>query len=127
MLEHAFSAVTSPPLQRVRNFFETARREYERQGYLGCLLGGLGQEMSGASEVFRKKIDGCLTGIGETIARCLEEARCRGDLPSTCDPRLLAETIVNAWEGAALRSRLRRAGNPFDTVLDFCFAAARAQ
>jgi TetR/AcrR family transcriptional repressor of nem operon len=127
MLEHAFGDAASPPLQRVRNFFAAARQEYEREGYLGCLLGGLGQEMAGASEIFRKKIDGCLTGIGDTIATCLAEAQARGELPSTCDTRLLAESIVNAWEGAALRSRLRRAGNPLDSVLDFCFAAARAQ
>ena len=33
------------PLQRVRNFFEATREKYREEGYLGCLLGGLGQEL----------------------------------------------------------------------------------
>jgi TetR/AcrR family transcriptional repressor of nem operon len=48
-----------PPLQRVRRFFELTRRNYRREGYMGCLLGGLGQELSGVSEVFRRRIEGC--------------------------------------------------------------------
>ncbi len=43
------------PLQRIRNFFEATERAYKGEGYLGCLLGGLGQELSGVSDVFRAK------------------------------------------------------------------------
>jgi TetR/AcrR family transcriptional repressor of nem operon len=35
----------------------------------------------------------------------------------------MAELLVNAWEGAALRSRLVRSSRPLDAVLDFYFAA----
>ena len=31
-----------PPLQRVRRFFEGTAEKYRGEGYLGCLLGGLG-------------------------------------------------------------------------------------
>ena len=126
LLEQTMNDRAYPPLQRIRNFFAGVRQSYEQEGYLGCLLGSLGQEMSGASDVFRRKIDTCITAIGDYIARCLEEARSRGDLPSTCDPKLNAELIVNAWEGAALRSRLVRGSRPLDIVLDFCFAAMKA-
>ena len=112
-----------PPLERVRVFFERVREAYEAEGYLGCLLGGLGQELSGASELFRRKIEGCIASIAGRIALCLEEARAKGDLPSAADPRSMAELLVNAWEGAALRSRLVRSSRPLDAVLDFYFAA----
>jgi TetR/AcrR family transcriptional repressor of nem operon len=112
-----------PPLERVRVFFERVREAYEAEGYLGCLLGGLGQELSGASELFRRKIEGCIASIAGRIAICLEEARTSGDLPSAADPRSMAELLVNAWEGAALRSRLVRSSRPLDAVLDFYFAA----
>jgi TetR/AcrR family transcriptional repressor of nem operon len=112
-----------PPLERVRVFFERVREAYEAEGYLGCLLGGLGQELSGASELFRRKIEGCIASIAGRIAICLEEARASGDLPSAADPRSMAELLVNAWEGAALRSRLVRSSRPLDAVLDFYFAA----
>jgi TetR/AcrR family transcriptional repressor of nem operon len=112
-----------PALERVRRFFESARDAYASEGYLGCLLGGLGQELSGASDVFRRKIDGCLTSIASRLAACLDEARAEGDLPANCDPRATADLLVNAWEGAALRSRLGRSPKPLNAVLDFCFAA----
>ena len=115
-----------PPLERVRRFFESARDAYASEGYLGCLLGGLGQELSGASEVFRHKIDGCLASVASHLAVCLEEARANGSLPSSCDPRATADLLVNAWEGAALRSRLGRTQKPLNAVLDFCFAAMAA-
>ena len=64
-----------PPLERVRRFFESTQQNYRQEGYMGCLLGGLGQELSGVSEVFRHKIEGCFSEIAERIAACLEEAR----------------------------------------------------
>jgi TetR/AcrR family transcriptional regulator, transcriptional repressor for nem operon len=112
-----------PPLQRVRNFFEATREKYRGEGYLGCLLGGVGQELSGVSEVFRKKIDWCLAQIGERVAHCLAQAQTRGELPSGADPERLAELLIDCWEGAALRTRLRRDPAPLQAMLDFYFGA----
>ena len=61
-----------PPLERVRRFFELTRQNYRKEGYMGCLLGGLGQELSGVSEVFRRKIEGCFSDIAKRIAVCLD-------------------------------------------------------
>jgi TetR/AcrR family transcriptional repressor of nem operon len=112
-----------PPLARVRRFFELSSQKYREEGYLGCLLGGLGQELSGVSERFRRKIEECFTQIAERITACLEAARARGELPPDADTRALADLLVNCWEGAALRSRLWRDPAPLDRVLDFYFAA----
>ncbi|MCO5100366.1 MAG: TetR/AcrR family transcriptional regulator [Burkholderiaceae bacterium] len=117
---------TLPPLERVRRFFQMTRRAYREEGYLGCLLGGLGQELSGVSEVFRHKIEWCFAQIAERLAACLEEARHAGDLPPRTDPRELADRLVDCWEGAALRSRLRRDPAPLDAMLDFFFAGVGA-
>ena len=113
-----------PPLERVRRFFELTQQSYKKEGYLGCLLGGLGQELSGANEVFRRKIEKCFIQISTRTADCLEEARQRGDIPADSDPRRMASLLVDCWEGAALRSRLR--GNPssLTAMLDFFFESA---
>ncbi|WP_229358915.1 TetR/AcrR family transcriptional regulator [Halomonas salipaludis] len=113
-----------PPLQRVRLFFELSREKYRSEGYLGCLLGGLGQELSGVSDTFRHKIEGCFNLIAERITDCLEEARQRGELAAEQDPRQLADRLLDCWEGAALRSRLRRDPGPLGAMLDFYFSAA---
>jgi TetR/AcrR family transcriptional regulator, transcriptional repressor for nem operon len=115
------------PLTRVRRFFEKTQEHYRTEGYMGCLLGGLGQELSGVSEVFRRRIDQCFSEIAERIAACLEEARLRGDLPPAANARQLAGLLVDCWEGAALRSRLQRDAAPLDTMLDFYFRSAGAR
>ena len=113
-----------PPLARVRRFFELTRESYKREGYLGCLLGGLGQELSGVSEVFRRRIEACFAEIAARLAVCLEQARQRGDIPADSDTPRLASVLVDCWEGAALRSRLRGNAAPLKAMLDFYFGAA---
>jgi TetR/AcrR family transcriptional repressor of nem operon len=111
------------PLERVRLFFEATQAHYRIEGYMGCLLGGLGQELSGVSEVFRRKIEGCFSEIVDQLTACLNEARRRGDIAPDTDTRGMASLLVDCWEGAALRSRLRREAAPLDAMLDFYFSA----
>lgn len=123
LLEATLADQQRPPLERVRAFFEGVRESYASEGYLGCFLGALGQELAGASEVFRRKIEGCIADIATRLAVTLEEARIRGDLPPSTNAREMADVLVDAWEGAALRTRLVRTGRPLDAVLNFYFAA----
>lgn len=123
-LDHCLGDASLPPLARVRRFFEMSEEKYRTEGYLGCLLGGLGQELSGVSEVFRRKVEQCFAQIGGRIADCLAEAVERGDLPRGTDPRRMSELLINCWEGAALRTRLRRDPAPLREMLDFCLRQA---
>ena len=123
-LDHWLGDRTVPPLQRVRNFFEATAEKYREDGYLGCLLGGLGQELSGVSEAFRSKVEQCFSEIAGRLAGCLREAIQRGDLAPGTDPEKMAELLVNCWEGAALRTRLRRDPAPLGDMLDFYFRSA---
>jgi TetR/AcrR family transcriptional repressor of nem operon len=115
------------PLERVRRFFEMTQQHYRKEGYMGCLLGGLGQELSGVSEVFRRKIEGCFSDIAERIAVCLQQARKRGDIPADSNTRRMANLLVDCWEGAALRSRLRGNAAPLTAMLDFYFQSAASR
>ena len=108
-----------PPLGRVRHFFELTQQKYKEDGYMGCLMGGLGQELSGASEVFRRKIEWCFSSIAGRVATCLDEARQRGEIPVNSDVQQMADLLVDGWEGAALRSRLRRNPASLNAMLDF--------
>jgi TetR/AcrR family transcriptional repressor of nem operon len=123
-LDACLGDASRPPLDRVRRFFEMTQQAYRKEGYMGCLLGGLGQELSGVSDVFRMKIEACFSEIAARIARCLELARDAGDIPADADPARLASLLVDCWEGAALRSRLRGSATPLKAMLDFYFGAA---
>lgn len=122
-LDAAFADDGRAPLEQVRQFFTTVSAGYKGDGYLGCLLGGLGQELSGISPAFRKKVEACFTAIAGRLEQALTRARNNGELREGLEPRELAELLVNCWEGAALRSRLRRSANPLDQMLDFYFSA----
>jgi TetR/AcrR family transcriptional repressor of nem operon len=125
-LDHCLGDTSRTPLQRVRHFFELTEEKYRGEGYLGCLLGGLGQELSGVSESFRRKVEYCFNEIARRIAGCLDEAVQQGQLAQGTDTRQLAELLVNCWEGAALRTRLRQDPAPLRQMLDFYFRAASA-
>ncbi len=112
-----------PPLTRVRDFFEMTQKSYREEGYMGCLIGGLGQEMSGISEVFRTRISECFSKIAKEMADCLEEARQLGDISKDSNVQEMAERLVDCWEGAALRSRLQRNPASLNSMLDFYFFA----
>jgi TetR/AcrR family transcriptional regulator, transcriptional repressor for nem operon len=122
-LDACLGDASLPPLLRVRRFLELSRDKYREEGYFGCLLGGLGQELSGVNDRFRRRIDACLSRIAERFAACFEMAKERGELPADADSRELADLLVDCWEGAALRSRLEREPAPLNAVLDFYFAA----
>lgn len=122
-LDECLGDRTRPPLERVRRFFELTEQKYRSEGYLGCLLGGLGQELSGVSETFRRKVEECFREIAHRIAGCLEEAIREGALPKGTDAKRMAELLVNCWEGAALRTRLRTDPAPLREMLDFYFGA----
>ena len=124
-LDACLSDASKPPLQRVRTFFEMTEQKYRSEGYMGCLLGGLGQELSGVSEVLRAKVAECFAAIAGRIAGCLEEARASGDIAADTDPAKMANLLVDCWEGAALRCRLRRSPESLPAMLDFYFAALR--
>lgn len=125
-LDHYLGDKSVPPLKRVRGFFEGTVQKYRGEGYLGCLLGGLGQELSGVSENFRRKVEECFNAIAGRIAVVLQEAIDAGDLAKGTDPQKMAELLVNCWEGAALRMRLRRDPAPLMEMLDFYFRTAAA-
>jgi TetR/AcrR family transcriptional regulator, transcriptional repressor for nem operon len=126
VLDQCLSDQTRPPLARVRHFFEQVQQSYQGEGYMGCLLGGLGQELSGVSDVFRHKIEQCFSAIAKCIAVCLEEARQAGEVPSDTNVRQVANLLVDCWEGAALRSRLRKNPASLNAMLDFCFNSVAA-
>lgn len=125
-LDECLADGANPPLDRVRGFFEATIESYHDEGLMGCLLGGLGQELSGVSDTFRLKIEECFAQIAERVAVCLDEARSRGELPPGTDPTEMAHLLVDCWEGAALRSRMRRDPAPLEAMLDFYFGSVTA-
>jgi len=111
-----------PPLERLRCYFQQGLREMEASGCdRGCLIGNLGQELASQSEVFRARLDRVLGDWEDSIARCLEEARRRGDLTGDPDCGALASFILASWEGAVLRAKVTRSAVPLERFVELLF------
>jgi TetR/AcrR family transcriptional regulator, transcriptional repressor for nem operon len=103
------SSLTSPetpPLQRLRAFFE-ARRLFcnQEEGRSGCPIGNLTQEMGILNEEFQAKLREAFRRIKGAISECLEQAREQGETHLPPDSEETADFILNSWEGALLRMK----------------------
>jgi TetR/AcrR family transcriptional repressor of nem operon len=126
LLDQALTDQERAPLERIRLFFERLLAMYAGQGYLGSLIGLLGQELAAVNTAFRRHIEAAFDGIAARLAETLDEARRRGDLPAEADPLQTANLILDCWEGAALRSRLLRSAAPLEAALENAFKTVLA-
>ena len=126
LLDQTLSDTERAPLERIRLFFERLLAMYASQGYLGSLIGLLGQELAAVNTAFRRHIQAAFDGIAARLAETLDEARRRGDLPQEADPLQTANLILDCWEGAALRSRLLRSAAPLEAALENAFKTVLA-
>lgn len=112
-LDHFLLNKSREPIDRLRDFVCDAEAGMKRYGYSrGCLVGNMGQEMGSLSEAFRQQITGVFSDWQERTARCLREARARGDIPDDVNCARAAELFWIGWEGAVLRAKLEKSARP---------------
>jgi TetR/AcrR family transcriptional repressor of nem operon len=126
LLDQSLGDTDRAPLERVRSFFERLQALYASQGYLGSLIGLLGQELAAVNTAFRRRMENAFDGIARRLGETLEEARRRGDLPAEADPLQAANLMLDCWEGAAARSRLLRSPAPLEAAIEVSFKTALA-
>ncbi len=101
------------PLNRLRAFIadaETSMRRFEYRR--GCLIGNLGQEMGALPESFRAQLVDAFADWQSRTAECLEAARAAGEITLATDANRMAAFFWIGWEGAVLRAKLERRGDP---------------
>ncbi len=111
-----------PPLERLAGYMDAYQRHFERMELRGgCPIGNLMQEMSDLSEVFRKKVGDIYSRMQERISLLLKEAQDRGDLAAGIDPDLIAQFILNSWEGAIMHMKLIKSSEPLKVFKQMVF------
>ncbi len=97
------------PLERLASFLVDASQGMARYNFKrGCLVGNLGQEMSALPESFRNEIKSAFKVWENTIEKCLEEAKSKGQISVDVDCRESAYAFWIGWEGAVLRAKLEQ-------------------
>ncbi|MCF4123909.1 TetR family transcriptional regulator C-terminal domain-containing protein [Methylobacterium sp. SyP6R] len=99
-------AADGSPLQRMRGYFEALEAEMEGAGETaGCLYGVLAQTSAPHSEALRSRLKAAFANWRSHLADLLDTAKAAGELAPATDTVALADAIIDAYEGAAVRMR----------------------
>jgi TetR/AcrR family transcriptional repressor of nem operon len=113
---------STPPLARLRRHFEALIETARYPDASGCLLGNFATELSNQSSSIRENVAEAFAVWTDAVAQVLEEARRAGELPAAAEPRSLAAFVIDAWEGAVLRSKVEKNRAPVDAFVSLIFS-----
>jgi TetR/AcrR family transcriptional regulator, transcriptional repressor for nem operon len=105
-----------PAQERVTRFFHALADEHEDADFLlGCLIGNLSLELGGSSDATRDQLASILGRWDAALAACVRSGQRRsGGVRTDLDAEELASSLIEAWEGAALRGKVSRSRVPYD-------------
>jgi TetR/AcrR family transcriptional repressor of nem operon len=117
-----FSDKSIPPLERVKRSFETLIAIFEADHCSkGCLLGNLGQEMADQSENVRQRLEDSLQEWSGAVSGLLLQAQLEKAIPADLDAGMLAENLISSFEGALLRSKVKKSAEPLRDFIHLYF------
>jgi len=108
-----FKDESLPPLERVKKSFETLIARFESNDCAkGCLIGNLSLEMSDQFEKVRQRLEQSLQGWTRVLSKLLLQAQKEQAIPADLDPAMLAESLISSFQGALLRSKVKKSSEP---------------
>jgi TetR/AcrR family transcriptional regulator, transcriptional repressor for nem operon len=107
-----------PPLERLRRWFESSRdsminHAFHRQ----CLMAKTALEMGSNSEAIRLALKDGMDRFRTLMAQCIQEGQTRGEISTRHDAEILADVVLNSWEGVLMRAQLSRDDRPIKNFL----------
>ena len=94
------------PIARLRRYFKELSAVFGPGGVInGCLVGRFSLDGATQSESLRSHLVLAFSGWQKAIQQVLQEAKGTGELTTELAPSSLALFLVNAWEGALLRTQ----------------------
>jgi len=117
-----FSDQSLPPLERVKKSFETLIKTFEgAECSKGCLIGNLGQEMADQFENVRQRLETYLQEWTKAVSRLLLQAQKENAIPADMDADMLAESLISSFQGALLRSKVKKSPEPLNNFIHLYF------
>lgn len=108
------------PLNRIKEFFKDRIKFLKAEKFkYGCFVGNLTQEMGDVDELIAKKTSQISSELEATIYDNLVEAKESKTLKLDIDLRLLASTILSAWQGALVRMKMNNGQSVLDDFSKF--------
>jgi TetR/AcrR family transcriptional repressor of nem operon len=121
-LSAIFNDESMPPLERVKKSFESRIWRFEANDCAkGCLIGNLSLEMSDQYERVRERLDQALQGWAKALSVLLLQAQKEETIPEDLDPEMLAENLIASFQGALLRSKVKKSSEPLKNFIYLYF------
>jgi TetR/AcrR family transcriptional repressor of nem operon len=116
-----------PARERIRNYYTEMSRwnaagSFER----GCLLGNFSTELSQQIPAIRVQLQQAYEGTRAQLEGVIVEGQRAGDIGTASPPGELASFIVDAWQGAVLRSKTEQDAAPLERFIDIVLARVLA-
>lgn len=113
-----------PPLVRLRTYFDQRLQGFQATGYVrGCLLGNLSLEVADHSALIRDSLATHFRTWSGLFEACIAEAQKTGAISNRQPASLLAQFILNSWEGALLRMRADKSDAPLKEFVEVVFSS----
>ena len=112
----------SSPMTRLRSYFDERTAFFqELGGQRGCMMGNLTLEAADESDLLRKHLAEHFATWSGMLAACISEAQTAGEIKSTIGASVLADFVLNSWEGALLRMKSERSIKPLEDAKAIIF------
>lgn len=117
--QRSFDELDGTAEVKLTHYFESLIKYFTKQDFgKGCLLGNFALEMSDKSAEIRSLVNESLEVFAKTIARVLAKDRGPNSKPNKTE-NLIADLIVEAWEGALIRMKSGKSKKPLEQFVKF--------
>lgn len=111
-----------PPLERIRKSFESVVALFAVDNCTkGCLIGNLSLEMSDQFEKVRQRLELSFHNWTKVLARLLLQAQNENTISPDINAEMLAENMISSFEGALLRSKVKKSSEPLKNFIHLYF------
>lgn len=112
------------PVARLRSYFRALANVTISQDFQkGCMIGNFSTELSAQNEEARNRLAEIYAAWSRAIESCVREAEKAGRVRPNLPAATIAAFLLNAWEGAVLRSKVEQDKMPFDQFESVVFAS----
>lgn len=113
-----------PPLERLQTYFAERIRRFKTAGYVrGCMLGNLSLEVADQIAPIRDRLAAHFRTWSGLFEECIAEAQKTGAIGNRLPATLLAQFLLNSWEGALLRMRVEKSDVPLNEFTEVVFGS----
>jgi TetR/AcrR family transcriptional repressor of nem operon len=106
-------------LTALKNYFNELIFELENNQFKGgCLLGNLMGELGDNSEICRTALQSAVNHYQDLIKKGLLKAQKEGLARTDLSAEMMADLLVNTWQGVLLRMKIEKSASPLQSCCD---------